>query len=58
MTGINKYSEKERREQRRRNHIARDLWSGKYPQQVVPNQRKKKWLNTEDEVYFEDGIDE
>lgn len=58
MTGINKYSEKERREQRRRNHIARDLWSRKYSQQIVPNQRKKKWLNTEDEVYFDDGAEQ
>ncbi len=53
MVGINKYSEKERREQRRRNHIAKDLWSGKFQQQVIPSQRKRKFLNTESEGYFE-----
>lgn len=53
MVGINKYSEKERREQRRRNHIARDLKTNKYHQRVIPDGRKRNWLNTEDEVYFD-----
>lgn len=50
MVGLNKYDQKERREQRRRNHIKRDL---KYHQRIVPSERKRKWLNTEDEVYFD-----
>lgn len=63
MVGINKYTEKERREQRRRNHIARDLKTSKYHQRVVPSAttRTRKWLNTDsvnsdtmDEGYHED----
>lgn len=55
MVGINKYDEKERREQRRRNHIARDLIGSKYHQRILPNkERKRKWLNTEDEGYYDE----
>lgn len=35
MAGLNKYDEKQKREQRRRNHIARDLLSPKYRQRIV-----------------------
>jgi len=49
MTGINKYDAKDRRRQRRRNHIARDL---KY-QRVVPSGRRKKQLE-DDGVFYED----
>jgi hypothetical protein len=57
--GINKYSDKDRRLQRRRNHIARDLATSKYRQQVLPD-RKRKFINTEDEVYYDynDSTDE
>jgi hypothetical protein len=40
MTGLNKFLDKERRRQRQRNHIARDLASSKYHQRVVPDKRK------------------
>lgn len=40
MTGLNRYSEKDRRKQRRRNHIARDLRTAKYRPRVVPNKKK------------------
>lgn len=53
MTGINKYDAKDRRRQRRRNHIARDLGSSKYYQRIVPG-RKRKWINSEDEGFYED----
>ncbi len=36
MSGLNKYDEKLKREQRRRNHIAKDLASAKYRQRVIP----------------------
>lgn len=49
MTGLNKYSEKEKRSQRRRNHIARDLATPKYHQRVM--QRKR--VETEHGVYFD-----
>ena len=41
--------EKERRLQRRRNFIARDLMSNKYRQQVMPNRRR---IDNEDGSYF------
>lgn len=47
MTGLNKYDDKMKREQRRRNHIARDLRTPKYRQRV--EKRKDK---------YKDGIQE
>jgi len=43
MVGINKYSEKERRQARRnfqRNHIKADLRTPKYRKQVIPDKRR------------------
>lgn len=39
--GMNRFEYKERRKQRRHNHIARDLRTPKYAQQVVKDKRKK-----------------
>lgn len=39
MTGMNKYSDKQKRAMRRRNHIARDLRTRKYRQRVIKNKR-------------------
>lgn len=53
--GINKYDQKERRLQRRRNHIARDLAGAKYRQRVVPSGRRIKRIEgSNDEVFYED----
>ena len=59
MPGMNRFEYKDRRKERRRNHIAKDLRQGtKYAQQVVPSGRTRKWLNTEDEgFYFDDDIE-
>ena len=40
MVGINKYEGKDRRRQRLRNHVARDLRDPKFRQRVVPDKRK------------------
>lgn len=40
MVGLNKINAKNKREQRRRNHIARDLESSKYHQRVIPDRRR------------------
>lgn len=39
MSGINKYDEKTKRQQRRRNHVAHDLGSAKYRPRVVERKR-------------------
>jgi hypothetical protein len=44
MTGLSKLDIKEKRAQRRRNRVARDLATDKYHQRVVPD---KKRLNPE-----------
>lgn len=55
---MNRFEDKERRKQRRHNHIARDLRTPKYRQRVVKD--KKKTYNEpfgwplEDYLYFED----
>jgi hypothetical protein len=41
MVSIKKLPEKERRKERRFNHIAKDLRSDKYRQQIVPDKHKK-----------------
>lgn len=41
MTGINSYDAKVRREIRRRNHIARDLGTPKYRQQIKQGRPKQ-----------------
>lgn len=58
MVGLSKYSDKERRQQRRRNHIARDLADRKYHQRIVPSERRRKYINTDEaEGYYDDGDD-
>jgi hypothetical protein len=42
MSGINKYMYKDRRRQRLRNHVARDLHKSKYHQRVIPNKKKHR----------------
>lgn len=39
MTGLKKFDGKERRKQRRNNHIAKDLMSPKYRQRIVEKKR-------------------
>jgi hypothetical protein len=39
MAGLNKYSDKQKREQRRRNHIARDLRTPKYRQKRIDKKK-------------------
>lgn len=52
MVGLNKYSDKKKREMRRRNHIARDLRTRKYHQRRVDHHDKpdkyKNWLDIEE----------
>lgn len=49
MGGMNKVDPKLRREQRRRNHIARDLHKSKYHQRVIEDKRRKSEDDWEDE---------
>lgn len=42
MTGMDRYTDKKKREVRRRNHIARDLYERKYRQRV--RNREKKFI--------------
>lgn len=39
MTGLSKYSDKDRRRQRRRNEFARELGDPRYRQRVVPGHK-------------------
>lgn len=39
MVGMSKLSDKEKREQRRRNHVARDLATPKYHQRIIERKR-------------------
>lgn len=41
MPGMQSYDRKQRREQRRRNHVALDLGSPKYRQRVKESKKKK-----------------
>lgn len=41
MTGQNKLHDKMKREQRRRNHIVRDLRTPKYRQRKIENKKRK-----------------
>ena len=54
MTGLNKFDEKERRKQRRRNHIARDLALPKYHQRVIPDKRRADRFY-EEEIEYHDN---
>lgn len=48
MAGLNKFGDKRKREQRRRNHIARDLRTKKYRKQVI-EKKDDKWDGSWDE---------
>lgn len=50
MTGLKKFEGKDKRRQRMRNHIAKDLRDNKYRQRILPDRRKKHL--DEDERYF------
>lgn len=50
--GLNKFSDKDRRRQRLRNHMAKDLASGKYRQRVID--RKRVDSDDTDDYYFID----
>lgn len=41
MVGVNRFSDKERRKIRRKNHIAKDLHKNKYFQRVIPGKKGK-----------------
>lgn len=41
--GLNRYEGKDKRRQRRRNHIAKDLAKSQYHQRVIPNKTKDFW---------------
>lgn len=51
MTGLNKYDQKEKRKQRLRNHIAKDLASPKYRQRIL---ERKRTDNEDGSYYFAD----
>jgi hypothetical protein len=40
---IHRLPEKDRRKERRRNHVAHDLGSRKYQQRVIPNKKKNSF---------------
>lgn len=50
MTGLNKYSDKDKRRERLRNHIAKDLGSPKYHQRIV---ERRRYEGEDGEVYFD-----
>jgi hypothetical protein len=49
MTGLDRYTEKERRKQRRHNHIARDLMTPKYRQRRINNKKRDTIYDDEEE---------
>jgi hypothetical protein len=49
MVGLHKFIAKEKRAQRRRNHIARDLLTPKYHLRVVPDKRR---TDNEDGTFY------
>ncbi len=61
MVGLNKFTEKERRKQRRSfqsNHIAHDLHSPKYHQRVVPAKKADRFYEEEIEYHNMDDNDD
>jgi hypothetical protein len=49
MTGINRYEGKDKRRERIRNHIVRDLRTSKYKQRVIPDKRKNRMEDDDDD---------
>lgn len=53
--GLNKYEGKDKRRQRLRNHIAKDLRTGtKYHPRIIPDRKKKYLLENEEFGYFDE----
>jgi hypothetical protein len=51
MPGMRSFSPKQRREQRRRNHIAKDLNTPKYRQRKVENKKRKPRIEEAEDSY-------
>jgi hypothetical protein len=51
MSGLNKFGDKDKRRERLRNHIAKDLHSPKYHQRIVERRRVE---GEDGELYFLD----
>ena len=51
MVGLNKYDGKKRREQRRKNAIAKGLRTPKYKQRRVPDKKRKDRRSDYEEIY-------
>jgi len=49
MVGMSKLDLKDRRRQRRRNHVAKDLKTDKYRQKIIPSKRQKETQISDDE---------
>lgn len=54
MTGLNKFDNKDKRRQRLKNHIAKDLASSKYRQRVMPSRKRIESENEDGSYYFQD----
>jgi len=54
--GLNRYEGKDKRRQRMKNHIAKDLFGPKYRQRIVPD--RKKTYNEDESYYFTDEYEE
>lgn len=54
MTGWRGLEYKERRKQRRRNHILKDLNKSKYHQRIIPNKKKRKYIDREEDYPSEE----
>lgn len=57
MVGLNKFDSKDKKRQRLRNHIARDLASSKYRQRVVPDRKRIESENDDGTYWFEDDVE-
>lgn len=59
MPGLNKFDSKDKKRQRLRNHIAKDLASSKYRQRVVPGKDRHRVESENDDgtYWFEDRYD-
>jgi hypothetical protein len=51
MVGLHKFDGKNKREQRRRNHVARDLATPKYHQRIIPDRKR---IDNDDGTFYLD----
>lgn len=59
VRGLNKYEGKDKRRQRMRNHIAKDLRTKvEFRQQVIPDRKKKYILDEPEGYYFDQDMEE